>query len=83
MLRRGDAEAGAVYVVVRTLDGRARLYSPVRDMTGERAWMATAPEPERDIDARTAKLSERDPDIWVVEVEDRRGRHFLVEPVRE
>ena len=24
-----------------------------------------------------------DPDIWVVEIEDREGRHFLIEPVEQ
>lgn len=81
VLRRGDDSAGALYVVVRTLDGDARLFSPIRDMSGARAWMATPALPEREIDARCAKLFDRDPDIWVVEVEDREGRHFLIEPV--
>ena len=83
VLRRGDNDAGALHVVVRTPDGFARLYSPIRNMAGERAWLPTETLPERDIDARCAKMGERDPDIWVVEVEDREGRHFLVEPVEE
>ena len=83
VLRRGDPDAGTLYVVVRTLDGFARLYSPIRNMMGEAAWLAGAATGERDVDAKVARLFDRDPDIWVVEVEDRRGRHFLVEPVEE
>ena len=82
-LRRGDTDAGALHVVVRTLDGQSRLYSPIRNMAGERAWMVSDALPEADIDARCAKLHDRDPDIWIVEVEDRQGRHFLVEPIEE
>ena len=83
VLRRGDPDAGSLHVAVRTLDGAARLYSPIRNMMGEAAWLASAALPEREVDAKVSKLGERDPDIWVVEVEDRRGRHFLVEPVED
>lgn len=83
VLRRGDPDAGALHVTVRTLDGSARLYSPIRDMEGNPAWLATPPAPEREVDERTARLADRDPDIWIVEIEDRRGRHFLVEPIAE
>ena len=83
MLSKGDADAGAIYVVVRTLDGYARLYSPIRNMHGERAYLRADSAPERDVDAKVRTLRDRDPDIWVVEIEDHRGRHFLVEPIEE
>ena len=82
-VHKGDPDAGAVYVAVRTLNGLARLYSPIRNFVGERAYLRSAEMGERDVDAKIRTLHERDPDLWVIEVEDRRGRHFLVEPVEE
>lgn len=83
--RRGDADAGAVLVKVATLDGRARLYSPARTMTGERVFVALseaiAGADERSVDAYARGRADRDPDLWIIEIEDRAGRHFLTEPV--
>lgn len=79
--QKGDGDAGAVLVKVCTLDGSASLYRPIRNMEGERVWLPKGPEPERDIDALISKRTQTDPDLWVVEIEDKRGRHFLTEPI--
>lgn len=83
--RRGDADAGAVLVKVATLDGRARLYAPALNGEGQRVWLDLSAGPlgekELDVDAYVQKRSTTDPDIWVIEVEDKEGRHFLLEPV--
>jgi len=70
VIRRGDPDAGACLVKVRTLDGQASLYRPIRNMEGQRVWLPKGPEIETEID-----------DLWVLEIEDRQGRHFLSEPV--
>jgi hypothetical protein len=85
--RHGDGDAGAVLVKVATLDGRARLYAPARDGAGERIWLDLSAGPlgseEKAVDAYAAKRAENDPDLWVIEIEDRAGRTFLTEPVDE
>lgn len=81
--QKGDTDAGAVLVKVCTLDGNAALYRPIRNMDGQRVWLPQGPIAERDIDAAIAKRTKTDPDLWVVEIEDKQGRHFLTEPVEQ
>lgn len=81
VIRRGDATAGAVLVKLATLDGRARAFQRSFDLsTGERAWVVLAEGDEADVDAAIARQRGFDPDLWVIEVEDREGRHLLDEP---
>jgi hypothetical protein len=77
---KGDATAGAVAVKVNTLDGRARALGRINDATGARLWALTAEGPEADVDAALARARRSDPDLWIVEVEDRAGRDLLDEP---
>lgn len=81
--RKGDPDAGAVLVKVLLLDGRAQLYVPARTEDGARAWAPRYQDPVLEADMQPAIESQVsfDPDIWVVEIEDREGRHFLTEPV--
>jgi hypothetical protein len=83
VVRKGDATGGAV--LVRTYDPRsreARLYALAQGGGGESVWMqplADAREP--DLDAYAERAAKRDPDLWIVEIEDRDGRRFLTEDV--
>lgn len=79
VVRRGDAGSGTVLLKVNTLDGQAQIYSPARDGEGELIWLAKGRKTEAEADAYIEKQRSFDPDIWVVEVEDREGRHFLQE----
>jgi hypothetical protein len=81
--RKGDARAGAVLVkVLNRTDGTARLYSEATRMDGVRVWMRPQPsEAEPDLDRYIERAVRVDPDVWVVEIEDKQGRHFLTEPV--
>ena len=77
----GDDTAGAVLVKLNTLDGAATLYQRSIDlMTGGRTWIVLAEGPEVEIDAAADRQRRTDPDLWVIEVEDRQGRHLLDEP---
>lgn len=81
VLHKGDMDAGAALVKVRLLDGTATLYRPLREMDGTRIWLPKGPENERDIDDMITARLKNDPDLWVIEIEDRKGRHFLTETV--
>ena len=81
VVTHGDDTAGAVLVKLNTLDGNAKAFQRSFDlMSGERAWMVLAEGAERDVDAALAKQRSFDPDLWVIEVEDRQGRNLLDEP---
>lgn len=81
VVQRGDRTAGAVLVKLNTLDGQARCYQRSFDlMTGARKWMVLAEGAEADVDQSVAKQRGFDPDLWVIEVEDKAGRHLLDEP---
>ncbi|MQY42182.1 DUF1491 family protein [Epibacterium sp. SM1969] len=77
----GDDTAGAVLVKLNTLDGQAQAFHRTYDlMSGARTWDELAKGDERDVDASIRRQQEFDPDLWVIEVEDRGGRHLLDEP---
>lgn len=81
IVRRGDSTAGAVLIKLNTLDGLACCYQRSFDlMTGARKWMVLVEGEEAVVDASISKQCSFDPDLWVVEVEDRQGRHLLDEP---
>lgn len=78
---KGDPTAGAVVVKVATLDGNARARQRSFDlMTGARVWMVLAEGPEADVDAVLTRERARDPDLWILEIEDRAGRDLLDQP---
>ena len=81
--RKGDPRAGAV--LVKALDrraGTARLYAEATKGDGERVWMQPVPsDAEAELDAYVERARRIDPDLWVVEIDDVQGRHFLTEAV--
>ena len=81
--RKGDARAGAVLVKqVNRRAGVAHLFAEATRGDGERVWMQPVDSTdETELDAYIARAARIDPDIWVVEIEDNEGRHFLTETV--
>lgn len=85
--RRGADEAGAVFIKVNRLDGSGILYGPAPQAVFDDAQPSSrlftpvlgrdGPAAEADIEARLVREIRFDPDLWIVEVEDRAGRHFL------
>jgi hypothetical protein len=78
--RRGAAEAGAIFVKVDHLDGRATLYEPAPQSVAadaqpgvERLFTRAHEEPSIDSVEAEERLKREiafDPDIWIVEVEN-------------
>ncbi|MDP4891834.1 DUF1491 family protein [Cypionkella sp.] len=75
---RGDATAGAVLVKVALLNGQARAFQRSFDLMADaRVWVTLAEGPEPEVDALLLRQRARDPDLWVLELEDRQGRTLL------
>ena len=71
VLKRGDADAGGVLVVLRTREGLSVL-TQMRTAEGEAAWLrATGPAvvDQATADAYVARQVKFDPDLWVLEFE--------------
>ncbi len=83
VIRKGDTRAGAVLVkVIDRRDRSARLYSEAFRGDGERVWMEPVKaDDEAALDAYVERQARIDPDIWLIEIDDAEGRHFLTEPV--
>jgi hypothetical protein len=84
--RRGAEEAGAIFIKLNRLDGTGELFGPAPQSVFDDArpaerWfsrcLAEQPAPEAKIEERLARELRFDPDVWIIEVEDRSGRHFL------
>ncbi|MGO4572835.1 DUF1491 family protein [Microvirga sp. 2TAF3] len=80
--KRGAAEAGAIFVKIDHLDGTASLYGPAPQMfvdeSGERLFSPVMQGAfPLDVEERMTRELRFDPDLWLVEVDDRAGRHFL------
>lgn len=79
--KKGDPDAGAIFVKILGPDRSCSLFGPaVEEDEGIRRWRrlaGPADTTEADVDGRLAREARIDPDIWIVEIEDRWGRHFL------
>jgi hypothetical protein len=84
--RRGAEDAGAIFIKLNLLNGTGALFGPAPQAVFEEAHPAGRaftrsfggePVPEQKIEERLAREVHYDDDVWIVEVEDRAGRHFL------
>lgn len=85
VLHGGDADSGALLVVLADRGAPARLYERVPDVAGGRPWRLLAPAAAADLThsaATTAYLDRRtkqDPDLWVVELDIADGERFILQ----
>jgi hypothetical protein len=82
VVKKGDARAGAVIVKAwDTSERRARLFTEATGMDGQTLWIQPVTGEEPELDAYLDRQRRYDPDLWIVEIEDRQGRHFITEKV--
>ena len=82
--RKGSAESGTVLLKVNLLQAGVKVLSQVRDLEGRLGWMAAfqgEAVSEADADAYLERQVARDPDVWIIEIEDREGRHGFEGPI--
>jgi hypothetical protein len=83
VVKKGSEDAGAVLIKISRLDGSCTVLNQVTVGDGERAW--ARPLGEACDDAKASAWFEKqmkfDPDLWIVEIEDREGRAFVDEKI--
>ena len=84
VLNHGDDDAGAIFIKVTRGDRMAAIFAPapagLEDADVDRRWVAAlggAFVTEAEADDVLTRERRFDSDVWIVEVEDRDGRHFL------
>lgn len=83
VMRKGAEEAGAIILAISRLDGTSLLLNQARDGKGSLVWARPLGDWCDDAKARgwLDKQIKFDPDLWIVEIEDREGRAFVDEPI--
>jgi hypothetical protein len=83
VVRKGSEEAGAVLLKIARLDGTSLVLSQARRGEGELVWVKPIGDAADDEKCRAYfdRQIKFDPDLWIVEIEDRQGRTFVDEPV--
>jgi len=81
IIHKGDVDSGSALINVRDGNAQHRLYTPAQGQDGSRLWLMSKADDEANISEKIKKRLERDADLWVIEIEDRKGRHFLTEPI--
>ncbi len=83
VVKKGGEEAGAMILTVTRPGGSSMVLAQARRGDGELIWikpLGDSAEPER-LRTWLEKQQRVDPDLWIVEIEDREGRSFVDEPV--
>ncbi len=84
VVRHGDDDAGAIFIKIVRPDQTAAVFSPAPagfdEADVDRRWVTRFKQvfvPEHEAEALLKREAEFDSDLWIVEIEDREGRHFL------
>ena len=80
VVRRGDPDAGTVLLKLNRFEQGVTVYTQASSMTTSRPGAAApGPQPvsEAEADAYIERQVKYDPDVWVLEIEDRRGQYKM------
>lgn len=81
--KKGTEESGAVFLKINRLDDHVLVLNQARNGEGELVWARPLGDWTDEEKTRTYldKQMKFDPDLWIVEIEDRQGRAFVDEPI--
>ncbi len=83
VVRSGAEEAGSIILKVAKLNGSVLVLNQARNAKGELVWAQALGGWVGD--ARAAEWCDKqvkfDPDLWIIEIEDREGRAFVDEQI--
>ncbi|MBN8649383.1 MAG: DUF1491 family protein [Caulobacterales bacterium] len=87
VIRKGDVDNGSVIVKIQIDRENSKLLIPSRDLSGNLIFVDitsniiknTNENKEQQIETYIKKRINQDLDIWVIEIEDKNGRDFLIE----
>lgn len=74
--QKGDPTSGVILLKLNLLDRTAQLYTQIR-VDGRLAWSpkdSSGPISEDEVEAMIKDEMAFDPDLWLIEIEDRKGR---------
>jgi len=80
VLRKGERDAGTILVVLLENGRNARLFERIPQANGARKWTCTRqenPENKQDFAEYWARRGDRDPDLWVVELDVAQGERLI------
>lgn len=77
---KGDPDSGAILLKLDRGESGCSLLSQIRDMDGAQAWMYGGGGelvPEAEAEAYIKRQIDRDPDLWVIEIDDPQQRYEI------
>ena len=84
--RRGSGEAGVIFLCVNRADRMVDVYGPAPQSAYTQAGMSRKflrlnkePWTLLDMEPFLDKQMRFDPDLWILDIDDGRGRHFLLD----
>ena len=76
VVRRGDDDAGAVFLKINCFESGCRVFTHARNDQGNFSWITgtgTEMVSEEEVNKYVQRQIKYDQDIWVVEIEDPKG----------
>lgn len=80
VIRKGDADSGSILLKINRFTEGCAVFVPITTMDGAHGWMHGLKGgyvDERDCDAYIRRQVDRDPDLWVLEIEDPKNQYEL------
>jgi len=77
VIKKGDPDAGAIFILINKLNGDNFIYYQKRDMKGDIGWEKSNSTPlnEKEVSDYLEKQKKYDPDLWILEIEDPAGEY--------